>query len=68
MFFKVLHLQIAKRITKETFENYLKILSEPYLFDFLIEDTINDEEIIGKITNNSLFKVQIEKNTSISHL
>jgi len=61
LFFKILRSRILGGVSKDVLENYLQILSEPYLFDLLTEEANSEEEIIEKIINNSLFKVQIEE-------
>ncbi|MBW7954281.1 DEAD/DEAH box helicase [Candidatus Gracilibacteria bacterium] len=61
LFFNVLKSFINKRISDTTFNNYLNLLSESYLFDLLIEESIPQDELILKIIDNSLFKVQIEE-------
>lgn len=61
--YKVLNALVDERINSEVFSEYLSILSETYLLDLLTEEIIGTEyeEIIEKIINNSLFKVQIDK-------
>lgn len=61
LFFNVLNSFINKRISDTTFNNYLNLLSESYLFDLLIEESIPQDDLILKIIDNSLFKVQIEE-------
>ncbi|MDP8205743.1 MAG: DEAD/DEAH box helicase [Candidatus Electryonea clarkiae] len=62
MFYNVLNALIKKRIDNDTQEKYVQILSEPYLLNLLIEESIGtvDENIIEEIINNSLFKIQAE--------
>lgn len=45
----------------EDFFNNIKILSEVFLLDLLDEDEATQDEIINKLINKSLFKVQAEK-------
>jgi len=61
--FKVLDALIDNRISSDEFSEYLSILSETYLLDLLTEEIIGTEyeEIIDRIINNSLFKIQIDK-------
>jgi helicase len=61
--YKVLDALVDERINSDAFSEYLSILSETYLLDLLTEEIIGTEyeEIIEKIINNSLFKVQIDK-------
>lgn len=71
LFFNVLNakIRLINPISDEVYENYLKILSEPYLFDFLTEETVDEDNVVEKIVNNSLFKVQItEKQLDITIL
>ncbi len=61
--FKVVDAFIESRISQEVFSKYLSILSETYLLDLISEEIIGTdyEDIIAKIINNSLFKIQIDK-------
>ena len=63
MFFAVLRALIAKRINESVFNNYMQILSEPYLQNLLVEEVVgtDDSDIIEKIISTSLFKVQVLK-------
>ena len=62
LIYKVLNALINSRIDDNTFSEFLSILSETYLLDLLTEEIIGTEyeDIIEKIVNNSLFKVQID--------
>ncbi len=62
MFFNVINSLVAERISKQTYEGYMRILSESYLLSLLSEESVETEvqEIIEKIINNSLFKVQTD--------
>lgn len=62
LFFHVLKLRLSENIKEEEFEDSLRFLTETYLFDFLIEEVVNEEEVIETIINNSLFKIQVEEN------
>ena len=63
LIFKVLNALYHDRINKQVFEEYLSILSDTYLLDLVTEEIIGSdyEEVIEKIINNSLFKIQIDK-------
>lgn len=63
LIFKVLDALVEKRIDENKFYDFLSILSETYLLDLLTEEIIGTEyeEIIDKIIENSLFKIQIDK-------
>ncbi len=63
LIFKVLTALVNNRINDSQFEEFLSILSETYLLDLLTEEIVGTdyEEVIEKIINNSLFKVQIDK-------
>ena len=63
LIFKVLDALVEKRINENKFYDFLSILSETYLLDLLTEEIIGSEyeEIIDKIIENSLFKIQIDK-------
>ncbi|MCK5146823.1 DEAD/DEAH box helicase [bacterium] len=64
LFYKILNLLLENRVKyKKGFLTDLSTLSETYLLDLLTEEVIGTEyeEIINKIIDNSLFKVQIEK-------
>ncbi|HHD80791.1 MAG TPA: hypothetical protein ENK99_04210, partial [Campylobacterales bacterium] len=62
LIFKVLNALTLNRINDTKFDKYLSILSETYLLDLLTEEIIGTdyEEVIEKIINNSLFKVQVD--------
>jgi len=62
LIYKVFDLLLNNRIDDEIFSEYLSTLSETYLLDLLIEEVVETkyEEIIEKVINNSLFKVQID--------
>lgn len=64
MFFNVLDALLDNRISSEDYKDYIKLLSEPYLLNLLVEETAEEDDwlMIEKIINNSLFKVQLEKN------
>ena len=63
MLYNVLDALIDKRIDETQYEEFMKILSEPYLLSLLVEETVGteDEDLIEKIIDNSLFKIQVEK-------
>lgn len=63
MIFKALDLLCKQRLSQDRFSSYISLLSETYLLDLVTEEIIgtNYEEIIEKIINNSLFKVQVDK-------
>jgi len=63
MLFNVLDALVTQRINQSVYDEFMQILAEPYLLSILAEEAVEteDEEIIEKIINNSLFKVQIEK-------
>lgn len=63
MFLKVLQALIGSRISSSTFERYMEIMSESYLMNLLAEETVDtdDKQQIELIINNSLFKVQADK-------
>lgn len=68
LFFKVLDVFGKDRIK---LDNFTSILSETYLLDMISEEIIGTdyEDVINKIINNSLFKVQIdERNIDIQPL
>lgn len=60
MFAKVLLALVKERISSETYESFIRILSEPYLLNLIVEESIetDTQKIIEKIIENSLFKVQ----------
>jgi len=62
LIFKVLDALIDNRINNTDFYKFLSILSGTYLLDLLTEEVVETEyeEIIEKIINNSLFKIQID--------
>ena len=64
MFFNVLDALIEERIDQPTYNKYMQILSEPYLLSLLVEETLETEdvEIVERIIDNSLFKIQVIKN------
>ena len=67
LIFKVLNRLFHERLSLEAQEDFsddISLLSETYLLDLITEEIIGTdyEEIIEKIINNSLFKVQIDKN------
>lgn len=63
LIFKVLGSLIQKRINSDDFNEILSVLSETYLLDLITEEIIGTdyENIIEKIIDNSLFKIQINK-------
>ena len=63
MFVKVLAALVRERISNETYESHIRILSEPYLLNLLVEETLetDTQEIIEKIIENSLFKIQADR-------
>lgn len=63
MFFNVLDALVQDRITTDIYEDYIKVLAEPYLLNLLIEETTEEEDqfTIEQIIENSLFKVQAEE-------
>ena len=63
LFFSVIEALADDRITNKNMRNLLPILSETYLLDLMTEEIIGTDyqEVIEKIINNSLFKVQIDK-------
>jgi helicase len=62
MFFKLLKMLYANRISQNTLENYLALISEPYLLNIIAEETVEQdtEDIITSIIGQSLFNVQIQ--------
>lgn len=50
---------LAKNHTNEHFHNNIKLLTEPYLFDLIIDEAIDDNEITEEIIWLSLFKIQM---------
>lgn len=71
LFYKVIKSFHNDRISKNTKDKYIETLSETYLIDLFTEEVIGTdyEEVINKIIDNSLFKVQIEKdNLSLKSL
>lgn len=56
----VLNAFITKRLSEDQFQGFLEQLSETYILNTLVEETIgtDDEKIINEIIDNSLFKVQ----------
>jgi len=63
MLFTVLDALIAERISQTTFDDYIKVLTEPYLLSVLAEETIgtSTQELIEQILEKSLFKIQIDE-------
>lgn len=63
LFFKVIKLYHNDRITESIKDNHISTLSETYLLDLFTEEIVGTdyEEVINKIIDNSLFKIQIEK-------
>lgn len=63
LFFSVIEALADDRISKKNLKKLLSILSETYLLDLMTEEVIGTDyqEVIEKIINNSLFKVQIDK-------
>jgi superfamily II DNA/RNA helicase len=63
LFFKVLYAMIRNHINPDTFKQYIDLLSEPYLLDIITEEIVEteDERIIEQIIDNSLFKIQIDR-------
>jgi hypothetical protein len=64
LFLKALTLRLSNNIrTDDDFYKIISQLSETYLFDLLTEEIIGTdyEEILEKIIQNSLFKIQIDK-------
>lgn len=64
MFYEILRALFLKRLTQESFEEYTRILSEPYLLNLLAEEVVDtdDQILIEKIISTSLFKVQSDVN------
>ena len=60
LFFNILQWFVEGDITYEDYDNAMNVLSEPYLFDLMIEGNLTESEAIEKIINNSLFKIQVE--------
>lgn len=65
LFINVLKELIEKRIDKHTYLEYISMLSEPYLFDLMAEESLTESMAIEKIIDNSLFKIQIEKEPTL---
>ena len=63
LLYNVLDAMINSRINADEFDEYITLLSEPYLLDLITEEIIEteDEKIIEEIIDNSLFKIQIDK-------
>jgi len=63
LLYNVLDAMINSRINAEKFDEYIALLSEPYLLDLITEEIIGteDEKIIEEMIDNSLFKIQIDK-------
>lgn len=71
LFYKVIKNFHNDRISKNTKDKLVETLSETYLIDLFTEEIIGTdyEDVINKIIDNSLFKVQIEKdNLSLNPL
>ncbi len=64
MFFNIIKALLDSRISSNVYDDYIRVLSEPYLLNLLIEETVeeDDQQMIEKIIDNSLFKVQLEEN------
>nr|WP_315167444.1 DEAD/DEAH box helicase [uncultured Flavobacterium sp.] len=64
LFYKVINAFYKGRLSSSEMNNQLEILSETYLLDLFTEEIFNTdyEEVINKIIDNSLFKIQIENN------
>ncbi len=62
-FYVILQAFLDGRINDITLNNYTSILSEPYLLDLITEEILETdfEDIVQKIIDNSLFKIQIDK-------
>jgi helicase len=62
MMVKVLGALTANRITAAEFENYTRILVEPYLLTLLVEESVETEAevLVEQIIGSSLFKIQAE--------
>jgi helicase len=59
--YRVLSFFLAGRISEESCFKDIALLIETYILDLVTEETIiNNEELINKIINNSLFKIQAE--------
>lgn len=63
LFYNVIDAFHEERITEIVKNEYLSTLSETYLLDLFTEEIVGTdyEEVISKIINNSLFKIQLEK-------
>jgi len=63
LFFSVVEALYEERISKPDLNRLLSTLSETYLLDLMTEEIIGTdyEEVIEKIIDNSLFKVQLDK-------
>ncbi|WP_272023832.1 DEAD/DEAH box helicase [Olleya namhaensis] len=63
LFFSVAEALFKGRISGPKLDDLLSILSETYLLDLMTEEIIGTDyqELIEKIINNSLFKVQLDK-------
>jgi helicase len=63
LFYKVIEAYNEDRLSISERDSQLAVLSETYLLDMFTEEIIGTdyEEIINKIIDNSLFKVQVEK-------
>jgi len=63
MFLTVLKGMISNRISINTYERYMEIISESYVMNLLAEETLDteDQQQIELIINNSLFKVQADR-------
>jgi hypothetical protein len=63
LFFSVAEALLEGRISEPKLDDLLSILSETYLLDLITEEIIGTDyqEVIEKIINNSLFKVQLDK-------
>lgn len=65
LFFNILKwlTEEGNNYNNEDYESDMSILSEPYLFDLMLEGNLSESEAIEAIINNSLFKIQIEANS-----
>lgn len=63
MFFNILDAILDNRISSENYDEYIKVLSEPYLLNLLVEETVEEDDqlMIERIIDNSLFKVQLDE-------
>jgi helicase len=71
IFYKVLDELSRRLIDYDTFLHYVQILSEPYLLNLLIEESVETEteSVVERIIDNSLFKIQAaERGTDIEPL